>query len=50
MCLLADAIVITEPPGLLPVYKQHGFLLPFPVQPTDGLSLELSILPHAPFY
>ncbi len=50
MCLLAGAIVITEPPGLLPVYKQHGFLLPFAVQPSNSLSLELPILPHTPLY
>ena len=35
---------------MLPVYKQHGFLLPFAVQPTDSLPLELAILPHAPLY
>jgi hypothetical protein len=55
MCLLVDAnrllpVVITEPSGLLPVYKQHGFLLPFSIQPTDGLSLELPLLSHTPFY
>ena len=52
MCLLVDAIVITDPPigGLLPMYEEHWLFFPLPVQPTDGLSLELPILPHAPLY
>jgi hypothetical protein len=36
----AVTIIITEPPGLLPVYKQLGFLLPFPVQPTESFSFD----------
>ena len=28
-CYATTNLIITEEPGLLPVYKQHGLLLPF---------------------
>jgi hypothetical protein len=42
-------LIIAEEPGLLPMYEQHGFLLPFSSQPLDSFYFKFPVLPHAPF-